>query len=172
MKTQTSPRHRRAGFSLIEVTMATLVTGILLSGSLAAFAQLHGRQKNMAIMEFADLIEHDLMQEIISFPYSEPSVTTVSTGPDAGETSRSLYDDIDDYHGWTESFATTRTGSAIPAGGRFRRSVTVEFVRTSNMAIPSLTNQGARVITIVVSLDGQPISSLQAYRTQTDNQVP
>jgi hypothetical protein len=159
-------------FSLMEVAMASLITGILLAGSLASFAQLHGRQQSMTKMDLADLLAHDLMQEILALPYSEPNITAVSTGPEAGETTRLQFDDVDDYHGLTEVSAQTRTGSAIPDAQRFSRRVTVQFVQPANLTTPAASNQGARRITLFVDYDSQPITSIFAIRTQTDGQIP
>jgi MSHA pilin protein MshD len=139
MKSLLTTHRRRQAFSIMETTMATLMVGILLAGSLASFARIRGMQQDMVMMEQANLLAIDLMNEILSLPYSEPGVTTVSTGPESGESSRSLYDDVDDYNGLTETSAVTRSGSAIAGASRYRRRVSVFFVQPTNPSIISVT---------------------------------
>lgn len=164
--------HRQRAFSIMETTMATLMVGILLAGSLASFARIRGMQQDMVMMEQANLLALDLMNEILSFPYSEPGVTTVSTGPEVGESSRSLYDDVDDYNGMSEASALTRSGTAIPGASQYRRRVAVYFVQPANPSVISFTNQGSRIVVVLVDRNGQQVFSLLGYKTQTESQIP
>jgi hypothetical protein len=158
----------------MEVAMSTLLVGILLAGSVRSFAHLRGMQQDMVVMEQAHLLAHDLMQEILSFPYAEPesNPNAVSTGPDTGESSRSLFDDIDDYHGLTETPPVVRAGTPIPGASRFTRRVSVLFVRSDNPYMIAGSNQGMRIVSVFIDLDGQQVTSLFGIRSQTDSQLP
>ncbi len=172
MKTVTNTHRRRQAFSIMETTMATLMVGILLAGSLASFARIQGMQQDMVMMEQAQLLAVDLMNEILSFPYSEPGVTAVSTGPESGESSRALYDDVDDFNGMSETSALTRAGTAIPGASQYRRRVAVYYVQPANPTVISFTNQGSRIVVVIVDRNGQQVYSLLGYKTQTESQIP
>ena len=70
-----------------------------------------------------------LMAEIVSLPYADPEGAT-TTGPDAGESTRADYDNIDDFDDFSED-----VGAAIDAHGQaydapydvFGRSVAVTY---------------------------------------------
>src|SRR5580765_4297875 len=76
-------RSRRRGITLIECVIA--LTILPLAVSAIAYAIVSGQ-----------------MEEILSQPYADPQ-GTVALGPDSGETSRLLYDNMDDYHGLSET---------------------------------------------------------------------
>lgn len=92
-----------------------------------------------------------LMEEIVAFPYSDPDGASVA-GPDAGESSRSNFDNSDDYHGYSESIGNTRdyNGTAYPAAfSRFRRSVTAVYETVNFAAVGG--NMAGLTVTVTVT---------------------
>mgnify|MGYP006908238722 FL=1 len=75
----------------------------------------------------AQALAEALIDEVISLPYDDPEGETVM-GPDTGETSRSLYDNIDDFNGYLEEAGALADadGTSYPTTYQeFSRSVTV-----------------------------------------------
>ncbi len=119
------------GFTLAEVLLASAIlafsvaalTQALVIGQAHAYESLH-QSRAVSLLEAT-------MAEVLSQPYFDPdNAAIVTPGPDAGETSRGLYDNHDDYHGWSEAAGalTDATGAAYPDEyGRFARSVTVTY---------------------------------------------
>jgi hypothetical protein len=80
---------------------------------------LHRRQA----MELADA----LIEEVVRFPYDDPDGTT-TFGPDAGESSRAVFDDINDFDGFSQSAGALNDAAGVvyDAGyQQFSRSVSV-----------------------------------------------
>lgn len=77
----------------------------------------------------ASALADALMEEILSKPYADPQAA-VALGPDSGETGRSLFDNMDDYHGFsqTQENLTDAAGAAYPPTyQKFSRSVTMVY---------------------------------------------
>jgi len=108
------------GFSLIELVITIMVLGIALSAMTASLFSGVGRNADPLWQSKATQLSQAYLDEILSMRYQEDSplgggaVNTCSdSGPEAGETNRSLYDDVDDYKGLTETadFLDTSTSS-------------------------------------------------------------
>src|SRR3954454_4753565 len=143
-------RRGRHAMTLIESMVAT---AILAGISLVASLTLTSGAQNVARADDSSRsarLARDLMEEIRSKAYEEP-VQTPKFGPEQGEKTRFLYNDIDDYHGWKENVGSlqTATGEYYDAADQhFSRSVTVadvsQTVSDLGMSMPG------RLVTIVV----------------------
>ncbi|MEZ6048366.1 MAG: PKD domain-containing protein [Planctomycetaceae bacterium] len=169
--TSQSKRERasvtRAGLSLLEVTMSTLLVSILLVSALqtvgASFrAEFYTAQQTQAIL-FAE----DLLSEIIQMEYEEPD-DAVSFGREAdeGAASRETWDDVDDYHLWSSSPLKYQDGTTIPDTELWKREVTVEFVEADNPETVSNSDEGLKRITVTVSRDNVEFGSLSVLQSR------
>jgi Tfp pilus assembly protein PilV len=160
-----TPSTRRRGFSHVEVLVSTLIVGLML---VSATNLLGGVVRSRAVSgntTRAVLLAQEMMCEIANVAYAEAS--TPLFGPEAAENTgnRSLFDDVDDYNGWTESPLKTRENATIANTSGWTRSITVAWV---DPAAPSTTvgsDQGVKRITIVVQRGGQTLARLSALRT-------
>jgi hypothetical protein len=98
-----------------------------------------------------------LMEEIVAKPFADPDLPlTFGLGPEAGEASRTGFDNIDDYHGLAESVGALRgpDGVSLADGSlsKFSRSATVMYVNLPgrNAAL----GPGFVVVTVEVKYDG------------------
>ena len=98
------------GFSLIELIITIVVLGIALSALTASLFNGIGRNADPLWQSKATQLSQSYLDEILSMRYQENSPlgggsigSCAVTGSDAGETSRSLYDDVDDYDGLSET---------------------------------------------------------------------
>ena len=55
---------------------------------------------------YALYLGRELMEEIVAKPFDDPEGSE-GLGPDGGETSRSLYDNVDDYDGYKDGYGKT-----------------------------------------------------------------
>jgi MSHA pilin protein MshD len=138
---RTPTRHR--GFTLMECLLATVILAL----TVLAIAQAVGtgiKQTNAALYEeHAVALLEAMMEEVLSRPYNDPQGTQ-TPGPESGETSRALYDNLDDYHGLVEQpgQVADASGTLYPAAYQgFRRSVTCTYgsVNAGLGALPGLT---------------------------------
>ena len=156
----TKPRTCR-GFTAIEALFATVLLAILtaaVSGALMA-----GRQQSKTARDTlsASFLARALMDEITRLPFSDPSGYT-SMGPDQNETSRSLYNNVDDYSGYTDGPNTL----ADIAGQTYSSTYQV-FTRTVTMSAVSTSPSGwnrtltGLLVTVSITRDGVEMMRLQ-----------
>jgi len=95
------------------------------------------------------------MDEIVALPYKDPSGTAAALGPDSGESSRSLFDNCDDYHGSSETanLIKDQSGSLLPTEYQaFTRSVTCSTGSTTIGGVGTVS--GLTVVVTVTSTKG------------------
>jgi hypothetical protein len=113
----------------------------------------------------------ELMAEVLQTAYSDPDGTSVF-GPDGAESTgpRAAFDDVDDYHGWSQSPPQDRNGDVIPNREDWRHRVEVTFVQSANPTLPTPgnTDQGVKRIHITIEYQGQRLAEQLALRTNTD----
>lgn len=161
-----SERRRRSGLSLVEVTISTLLVGIVLVVAMNLLgAVVRGRTKatdSARAQQFAQ----QLMNDILNTAYGEGA----SLGPDpvliilVPET-RSQFDDVDDFNLWWESPLLTRSGGIISNTSGWRRSVSVAWVNPSNPGVVVASDQGVKRITVTVQRNGQTVAELACLRS-------
>ena len=89
--------HR--GLTLLEIVVATLITGVMLVVSLDSIgAVFQSNLANAGRLKGPGLAQ-ELMAEIMSMAYMDPTASNTSLGTDAGESTvnRNDLDDVDDY---------------------------------------------------------------------------
>lgn len=138
---------RRRGLTLIEAMTAAVVLSIaviavsqaLVAGQMQTYDALH-RQRAMALADA-------LIEEIVRLPYVDPDETT-TFGPDPGESTRAAFDDVNDFHGFTQSAGALSDAAGVSYDSnyqQFSRSVTIaagsQTVSGFGAAYPGVTVQ-------------------------------
>ena len=145
-------RFQSGGFTLAEVLIASAVLAFVvmaLTYSISA-AQMHvmeAMHEDRAIS-----LTEAMIDEVLSLPYDDPDGAS-TVGPEAGETSRSLFDNIDDYHGLTEALGGVAdfNGSGYSQDlDRFSRSVSASYTTVN---VPSLGGDQTGLTLIVTVTD-------------------
>jgi prepilin-type N-terminal cleavage/methylation domain-containing protein len=164
-------RGRRSAFTLVEVLMTILVISVGLVASMRAMPVLIEVSRATHEQLLAQQLAGEMLAEISMLPYEDPN-TTPGFGPESGEatTTRADFDDIDDYHGWTESPPQRKDGSLVPDADGFTRSVTVQNVLTSDFTT-AVSNGGsdAKRIIIRVTLPGMSDVTVTTVRLRGAN---
>ena len=104
---------KQRGFSLIELVVSIVVLSIALGALSTSLFSSVGRSSDTLWQSKATQLAQAYLDEILAMRYQEDSplgggavsgnCSSGAFGSDAGETERSLYDDVDDYHGLTET---------------------------------------------------------------------
>jgi hypothetical protein len=149
----------------VEATLSVVVVGLMLVAALRTIsASAQGQIHNADRLRGA-LLANALLTEITGLRYSEPTEVALF-GPEVSELGgRPAYDDVDDYHGWTESPPVEKDGAAIPNAAGWRRSVTVAYTNPANLSATSAIATGAKRITVTVEHNGVPVAVMTAVRT-------
>jgi len=158
--------RQQVGFTLIEAAISTVIVAVMLVAALNTVGTSRVAQHKAALLGRGRMFAESLMAEILPQSYQEPGSTYVF-GREAGEsdTSRTVYDDVDDYHGWTESPPVAKDGTALPNSADWSRTVTVEWVDPQQPKQVRVTETGAKRITVVAAFRNVPQATVVAVRT-------
>lgn len=163
---QCSRRAARAGLSLVEVSISTLLVGLVLISSLKAVGGVIHTRVVADQVHDGTALARDLMNEILAQHYVEPTQTP-AFGREGGEppSYRSAWDDVDDYNGWSASPPQDRPGWALPGYTGWTRGVTVDYAKLSNPTANALSDEGLKRITVTVTAPTGRQTQLTAWRS-------
>ena len=150
-----SPPPARAGFTLVEAILSLIIVATMLAAGLSAYAISAKTRFVLAGRAISSTLADQLLAEVLQARYKEP-VDAPAFGQESGESSvsRADWDDVDDYHGWSEDAndpKERKDGSAITDTTGFTRQVSVAYADPSNPANNSATDQGLKRITVTVT---------------------
>src|SRR5947208_16939323 len=116
-----------SGMTIVECLWATTILSATMLAS--TYTVIAGNQQATRADRAARAtrLARNLMEEITSMAYQDPVQTPVF-GPETGETSRTIYNDVDDYNGYSEALGALVdcTGTLYPTNDQqFTRAVTV-----------------------------------------------
>jgi MSHA pilin protein MshD len=173
-------RARSAGLSLIELVVFIVVLGIGFAGTLILYNQAVTGSVDPIVRKQVLAIATSLLEEIElrGFTYCDPDDANVYTatstggcattaeiamGPEAGETTRALFDNVNDYHGFQMlSGIQDIMGNTVPGLGAY--SVTNVTVATAGGSFGLADVNDALLITVTVTGPAGISVSLQGYR--------
>jgi type II secretory pathway pseudopilin PulG len=158
-------RHR-AALSLIEVVASTMIVGLMAVAALNSLGAATRSSESIGNRAVAMGLADELMCEILQAEYSDPS-GSASLGPDSGELNgpRSVFDDVDDYDGWSESPPQYRDGTVIPDRADWRHRVEVDHVLSSDSTQTVGTDQGVKRIHVIIEYRDEILVEQIAVRT-------
>lgn len=160
--------NRRAGFTLVETAIATVMVGGLLVVALNMVGASRITQTRYADRQQALILAEDLLQEVLARPYEDPDEgITILFGLELGEllSIRINLDDADDYNGYSDSPPEDADGNAIPGAGDYTRSVAVDWVERDDPTTVSASETGVKKVTVAVSKGGRPAVVLRGFVT-------
>jgi len=169
----TSQRHRaRAGITLIETTVSMLIVSLLIVSAVGVLGQVSLGRSLAGDRARGQWLAHDLLAEIRSMRYESTDFGPGSFGraadePEAGP--RSLYNDVDDFHGWRASPPQTPEGDPIPGYEGWTRSVAVQWVDAD--ANPSGSDTRIKRITVTIQRDERVVVSAVAFRAAAWDEI-
>lgn len=117
-------RRDAAGLTLVEVVLAIVILGLTVPVLLTLAGSVAPPFFQAEAMSRALQLAHALESEVISQRFDELLEKSglnwsATLGPDAGEMDRSMYDDVDDFHGFSETLIGVFSG--------YTRSVSVVY---------------------------------------------
>lgn len=157
----------QGGFTIIETALSTVVIGLMLVAALQTVGASKLAQHRNADRARAVHLASLLLAEITAQAYEEPDVVKLF-GPEPAELlpgNRSLYDDVDDYEGLSETPPRDRAGVAVTGFSGWTLTVKVQWVSPTNPATPSLIETGAKLITVTAIKNSIPYVRLHSIRT-------
>jgi hypothetical protein len=157
-------RRRLKAFVLFESLLAALLVAVAATAFCSALVVGLNQSQSATACSVATNLAAGLMNEIVSRRFRDPDTPfSFTPGPEAGETSRSAYDNVDDYHGLVETaghmFGADGTALSDPTLAGFSRSVTAAYVNPPGYN-PSLP-PAFILVTVEVSYEGVRLVTLR-----------
>lgn len=164
LERQQDSRH---GLSLVEVAVSTVLVGFMLVATLDGVGAVFRTRGELRQRHFTYTLAQDLMSEILQSCYEDPGGSP-AFGLEAGEidTSRTTWDDLDDYDNLMESRPKTRAGTPIPNTGGWEREVQIDPVEIASPDTVALGDTGLRRITVTVRTPSGTTLALQGWRSR------
>jgi len=173
----TNPRQR--GFTLIELIIFIVVVSAGLAGILSVMNTVVKSSADPMVRKQTIAIAESLLEEILLKEYCDPdTLDTTTTPPTCGaksrETTRNLYDDVDDYDGYKTTVGIVQPDAAatlVSGLGSYNISAVAVVTPGDGTAAatayatdtPALYGIGAKRITVSVT-GPQGTISLTGYR--------
>src|SRR6266513_2767391 len=129
----------KRGFTLAEGLVASVVLALSVGSIIAPISASYQQTRTVAQTSIAISMAQQLMDEILSKPFADPTDLSTTLGPEADEPNRAAFDNIDDYHGYHDSTDANATDAIKMTSGQvvgwnstdiYRRSVSVEYRST------------------------------------------
>jgi type II secretory pathway pseudopilin PulG len=153
-------------FTLVETVIATIIVAVMLSAALTTVGVSRVTQHKVALVSRGQLLAEMLLSEILRQSYQDPDGTPVfGRESDESATTRAAFDDVDDYHGWSESPPTAKDGAALANAAGWKWTVTVEWVDPANPTQVRTVETETKRVTITVTYHDVPQASLVSLRT-------
>jgi len=168
-------RHAGRALSLAEAIVSIAVVGVMLVAALNTVGAARMTQKTMGDRSRGLLLAQDLMAEILPQAYEDPQYPPGSFGlapEEVGDGSRALFEDVDDYDGWSASPPQQKDGTELSDFQGWQRSVVVKWVDPSDVSQVRLSDTGVKYVAVTVSYDNTVTASLVALRTNAAQFVP
>ncbi len=161
-------KNPRAGLSLIEVVVSTVIVAFIITASLQTVATAISVRAQTSELQLGPALAQDLMSEILQHPYTDPDTPNGSIGTEIGEgAARNLFDDIDDYDGWFSTPSpSARGGNALPGTNGWERSVSVSFVDPATLS-PAASDLGLKRIVVTATPPSGNATVIEALRSTT-----
>ncbi|MBU6413482.1 MAG: hypothetical protein KGS45_08405 [Planctomycetes bacterium] len=162
----------RAGITLVETCLSTIIVGGLLGASVTAVGNLATARQITADRARGYQFAEALLTEAQMLPYNDPTLTNDQIGPSATELAtgnRSLFNDCDDYANWSESTLQDKSGVVIANTTGWKRTVRVQWVNPGTGFNVSATSTGYKQINVGVSKNGKLIASMNCIKTAAWN---
>jgi len=156
----------RCGLSQVEVVISTIIVSVLMVSSLSTIAASRRSQIAESNEVRGTAIAEGLMAEITQLPMREPACDC-GFGPESGETgtSRTGFDDVDDYQNHADSPPKSRSGIALSGYSDLSRNVSIDMVTMNNWNTTTSTYAGVYRITIRILRDNVEFARIVGYRT-------
>ncbi len=155
----------RPGLTLMEVVISSLLVGTVLITSLSTTAAWRRLHQQTGEREITRRLADELVSEITSNAFIDPTWTAPSTfGRETSEiiADRSNWNDVDDYHGLSETTIRDKSGAAISTAAGYTRAATISAAVASTNApgytVSNDVTSPLRLITVtVVAPSGQTV---------------
>ncbi|MCA9643189.1 MAG: hypothetical protein KC492_20970 [Myxococcales bacterium] len=159
-------RQTRHAITLTEVVLSIPLIGLVMVGAMTSTGAVLRTWNDARDNQQALSLAQQLMAEVLQQPYKEAGSTSigVETGEPGG--TRLLWDDVDDYHGWSGSPPKSKSNTPLTGYTGWTRAVSVRYASLANPAQNSGSDEGLKRIVVTVTDPAGAATTLTAYRSR------
>ncbi len=150
--------ERQFGLTLIELIVFIVVVGVALAGIAAAINYNVQHTVDPVVRKQALAIAESMLEEVLLQNFSDPD-----GGANVVEASRDLYDDVDDYNGYTRSGISSIEAPGTTIAGLEGYNVGIA-VQNAAADINGVVASNIKVVTVTVTGPINTAVTLQGYR--------
>jgi hypothetical protein len=141
----------RKGLSLTEVVISTFLVGTLSVSSLYTSLAITQSYQSLNDQSRSSILAERYLAEILQTYYEDPMSPIFGPEPNESTSTRSDFNDVDDYHKRNESPPTSKDGTPLPGyGSDWTVSISVFPVSLSDPRNSSLADTGLKRVDITV----------------------
>lgn len=167
----TSPHHRRAGFTLVEAAVSTVIVGTMVAAAVSVVGTAARGTQSERSIRHGQTLARAMMAEVLSTAYADPDGGS-AFGLDSGEShaDRTTLDDVDDFNGLSESWPTDHLGQPIPWAKSWVREVSISNVAPASpdTAVADNVRTGLKRVTIKVASPEGRVFSMVALKSSAN----
>ncbi len=149
------------GTTLIELIIAIVVAGMILSAMFSTYANIFVRSDDPMVMQQSLLAAKALMEEVVAKPFLDPTYKTLC--PEKPE-HRIDFDNVCDYDGYSVTGVRDNAGNEYLMLGAYTLSVTIERAEWGGATSSVPANCNMRIQVTSGNALGNPVT-LTGYRT-------
>ncbi len=167
LRTYSVLRRARA-MTMVEAVMATLIVSLMLVAALNLVGGARLSERILADRGVGQALAEGLLAEILTQPYVDPDDVVDTFGLTSSEKAtgdRSLFDDVDDYNGWSATPPEATDGTSLTEYSGWTRSVEVDWVTLNDLESAAGADNGIKRIVVTVKTGDRIVSTLTAYRS-------
>jgi len=143
---------------MIEVVVASLLSGVVIVGALNVMGGAIKTRTVMATFSEGPLLANELLAEVMSQSYEDPESpgtgVLFGVGVESGESSRSTFDDVDDYWNYSESPPLDSNDMPMAQYTNWTRAVSWTYANRSNGIFTFMPSGLTKITVTVTSPDG------------------
>jgi len=157
------PKHRfhfARGFSYVEILISVVLLAVIFTAGMTLYGNLGRSGQDTIDQDFAAELCLEMIKEIKALDYADPESPNTGIACEEGGTTRTGYDDIDDYDNWSATPPQSLEGTALSRYAGLTRCVAVEHVSSGNFdqVLSDTNDQGFKRITITIKRDDREIT--------------
>jgi len=143
---------------MVEVVVATLITGVVTVGALNVMGGAIKTRVASEAYGHGPLLANELLAEVMSCAYEDPEAPgtgeMLGIGRESGETVRSTFDDVDDFLNYSESPPTDTADLPLAQYTGWTRAVAWTYVTASDGSFSFFPTGLTEIVVTVTSPDG------------------
>ena len=155
--------RREAGVTLIELIVFIVVVSVGLAGVLSVFNLTVARSADPLLVKQALAAADAMLEEILLKDFCDPDLTPPACTPSV-EGTRSAYDNVDDYNGYSSTGVFSPVDLATPILAGYNVSVAVAQPPAALLGVPAAD---VRRIVVTVSYGADAVA-VTGYRFNVD----